>query len=347
MNPLLPSASWLRFLPTLWNFLAPRERWLAVCGLTLPLIQQFATMGSFMLTMKVVMKAIHGNVSTKYAIMGGLALFAAFSLAAAVQWVGSRVEESTKALATRLARRLMIGQLRPLQDCSEEVREVFRAQLLEREGEFVKDASQALVNMVLLGSAVLLVATLATVLLIMAPLIGGVLILFGLILLLIVRHRVRKPFTESVGKVRKARQDLNEISRRFTEPDGDHESLKWEYEHNTLDELQVQVAKWKKRRTGKLNALVGLVSALLLGILFALAVEGYFSHLGAIGILVIVYATRLSASQGRNVLTRWSAIMENRAVVIGMHNQLLGKLPDYTSLSKQRGKSEKQADIIA
>lgn len=313
MAAVLPSRAWFGLGSRLWELLPARDRAVFVAYLALPALNRIAALASFGLTVRLIHHSMTHHLTPQQEILAGIGIFAAFAFASLLFWAAERCELSLKGAFLRLVREVAGRRLLMVRELSGEERESAFRKFYRRTPELVRKSSDMLFDFSSLCANSVLIVVLSSVILLVSPLVGAVMVLGGLTFLL--GMRVRSPRGGRVGAeggTKRATEELRKAAWELACGEVSDEEALDRYRRNELDRLQQEGLSLKRARRGKVLALVGFGTAVLMSVLFFLAAEGWFDEMDPIWILVLVLAVRTCVAHGRMALEKWSSLLSQR-----------------------------------
>lgn len=313
MAAVLPSGTWFGLGARLWELLPARERAVFFAYLVLPACNRIAALASFGLTVRMIRHSMVHHFTPREEILAGLGIFAAFAFASLLFWAAGRCELLLKDAILRLVREVAGRRLLSVRDLSGEGREAAFRKLHNRLPELVRRSSDMLFDFASLCANGVLIVVLSSVILVVSPFVGLVLVLGGLAFGLGLRvNSPRRARAGAEGGSKRATEELRKAARELACGEASADESMDRYRRNEFDRLQQEEFSRKRRRQGKVLALVGFGTALLMTVLFFLASEGWFDEMDTIWIIVLVLAVRTCVAHGRMVLERWSSLLSQR-----------------------------------
>jgi len=241
-----------------------------VTGLILPALDQIARLGSLGITMKALSHAVMQSMALDLRVWLSLMIFAAFMVAALIQFCSGRVKRGLKIEFTGIARRAY-GMI--MADCAKlppgEKGEKVR-KLLREETDFIRSATSGLSAMFELLSSTLIIAVLLGILLWFSPVVGGILFFSGLTAFLILRMRVRRPAENSEMPLVAARAQVRKELAAIAVAGDDKNVLIEKYADNEFDKIQSRDHESGEVTPTRIAATTNAATAVIMALVFFL-----------------------------------------------------------------------------
>lgn len=323
MPSLLPSLKWRDVVLRLWGMMHPKERVLLLAHLAMPAIGQVAFLGSFMVSLRLIMMAAHGQIPDQWELAAGVGVFVVLAGASLIQMGQEKTAIAMRQTIVRLIRRILARHLLPLRERTDEERVPLLKAYHRVEPFFVNRSTQVLNQILALGAAMLLIGVLLTLLTVLVPPLGLTMIVGGIGLFLYFRYRITHCVPVPAEVTARARKELNELTSDLTSGLEEPNTIATKYEANTFDDLQSRIPRQQLRFNGKLGALISGGGAVLMVAAFFLAGGGYFDGFDPIRLLIFAFALRFVITQSRAALQNWSLLLREREILSLLRQMLL------------------------
>ena len=318
---ILPSTKWLTFGKELWGYCRPREKWVIVWGIIVPVISQFMIVCSFGVAMRATMAGVRGELSEDWRGMLTVAILVVFSVSAWVQWLKVESEIKRKEVCGRLVRDLLASRYMSIGFLNKDEKNVQDKGLKKSKRLILKKGPPMLIGFIEMVSCLLTTSALVLVMIYIFPVIGILVVVVGISALFFLRRGTRPAVEPSAASRKELLQDLSGIEKDLMAGGGCEApvaDLRSRYRANLFDSMMQEVVTSRKRKEGQIAGMVSAAAAILITITFYVLSGKHQENLDPVLMLVFVFALRISVSKGRTALSKWYGLLREKSVLLAM-----------------------------
>lgn len=290
--------------------MTPGEKGLSVLALFMPALNRLAMLGSFGLAIKLILASATGKIEPEWRWAIALTLAATFALSSLIRWTGDKVFIALHTTSLRIVRRLIANNLLGARELMKKERGKVARNFRKVEARLVRKWSTILVNIVDLAASGVMIAILMTLVTWVLPLVGGLMMSGGILVLLYFCFRIKK--SKGNPPLREAQMDLDKLVKRLVGGKGQSQNVVKSYENNRVDRIRSSDFRKPRELKSKLSWLVSGGAAVMMVSVFYLASDGWLDGKDPVLLILFAFALRFSIFQSENVFFKWTLLLRER-----------------------------------